>query len=72
MSEWTRVEDGLPDSDETVMIATPTGSEPVWLGYHDGEMWRAAAGYPIRVTHWMPMPEPPVLVMAEQVIGEPQ
>lgn len=59
---WTRVTDGMPDADIMVLIAIPDGddhSEPVWLGYTDGELWNTAEGMPVRVSHWREMPESP-------------
>lgn len=57
---WKAVEDEMPDSDATVLIACET-DEPVWLGYHDGETWRTADGAAMNVTHWAELPEPPVM-----------
>lgn len=57
---WIACVDGLPDSDTTVLIYSPTAkSEPVWLGYHDGEDWYTIDHQPTSVTHWQDMPEPP-------------
>jgi len=58
MHSWISVGDILPDSDMTVLINTPRSSEPVWLGFFDGECWRNIEGFPIDVTHWAEMPEP--------------
>lgn len=51
----------LPDSDETVLIAIDGESEPIWIGYHDGEQWLLADGAEIvgTVTHWARFPEGP-------------
>lgn len=56
---WKRCEDVMPDSDETVMVHHPGEDEPVWLGYHDGEVWRYVDGAQCGVTHWMELPAPP-------------
>ena len=48
-----------PDSDTTVLIFDRTASEPVWLGYLDGDTWRNTEGYPMCPTHWAPTPEGP-------------
>ncbi len=58
---WIPVTERLPDSDITVMIATPDESEPVWLGYYSGDDgWLFADGMPAEnVTHWMDLPAPP-------------
>lgn len=55
---WIDVSEKLPDSDVTVVVNTPNSSEPVWLGFHDGECWRNVEGFPITVTAWAEMPEP--------------
>lgn len=49
----------LPDSDLTVLVHHPDEDEPVGMGYHDGQTWRAADAMRVNVTHWMPIPEPP-------------
>ncbi len=56
---WIDVNDSMPDSDETVLVSIKGASEPVWLGYHDGEIWLDVGGEMIEeVTHWTPIPEP--------------
>jgi hypothetical protein len=37
---WTRTQDQLPDDEITVMINTPSLSEPVWLGYYEAVCWQ--------------------------------
>ena len=59
MSGWTSVAKGMPDDDTSVMIYAPREDEPVWIGYHDGEVWRLASGETVKVSHWQEMPEPP-------------
>ena len=60
-NHWQRVQDGPPDADITVLVALRKGSEPVWLGYFDGECWRAAEGGRLSgVTHWRDIIEGPV------------
>ena len=54
---WTAVEQSMPDSDTTVLIHAPTSSEPVWLGFHDGEHWREVSGDIVEgVRHWADLP----------------
>ena len=57
---WISVEKSLPDSDTTVLITTIDNSEPVWLGYHNGDCWRSVDGSQVSVSHWAEMPEPAV------------
>lgn len=56
---WLPVTQHLPDADRTVMIYAPEASEPVWLGYYDGEQWVAVDGMPVIPTHWCEMPKGP-------------
>jgi hypothetical protein len=67
-THWTAVADALPDSDTTVLVANPEWmSDPVGLGYHDGEVWRDQDGIAwnnvdpddAAPTHWADLPEPP-------------
>ncbi len=57
VGQWIDADRALPDSDTTVLISTPDSSEPVWLGFHDGECWRNVEGFPIAVTGWAEMPD---------------
>lgn len=59
LCRWKDVNQELPDADETVLVATIDNTEPVWLGYYDGERWLDAEGIPVNVSHWAPMPEAP-------------
>jgi len=59
---WIRVTDRLPDDDTIVLVYAPNAaSEPVWLGYLDGEDWHWANGMRVGqlVSHWAEMPEGP-------------
>jgi len=58
---WIPVDERLPDNDLLVLIAV--NDDDAWTGYHINGSWRYSDGFPIdkeRVTHWMPMPTPPV------------
>ncbi len=57
IGQWIDPDHTLPDSDMTVLICAPDSSEPVWLGFHDGECWRNVEGFPITVTGWAEMPD---------------
>jgi len=62
--DWKDVTTEMPDSDETVMTYESGADEPVWMGYWDSEdgVWRSVNGIRAgRVTHWGPLPEPPVV-----------
>ena len=65
MPSWNSAET-LPDSELTVIIHMPNATEPIWLGYHDGEQWFTVEGTAVKdldgdgpVAHWMEMPDPP-------------
>lgn len=60
-SIWRKVEAEKPDADQIVLIHCPDSCEPVWLGYWDDEngRWYGEDGMPLKVTHWMELPEPP-------------
>ncbi|MDD5176795.1 MAG: hypothetical protein PHQ05_10275 [Sterolibacterium sp.] len=60
---WIKVKDSLPDADLVVLVCTPKASEPVWLGYLDGEVWRYIDASPIerggiKVEGWSDLPLP--------------
>lgn len=60
---WTPVEESLPDADLVVLVCVPKASEPVWLGYLDGEYWRYIDGTliesdGIKVAGWSDLPAP--------------
>ena len=59
-AEWIPVSESLPDDDIVVLIACSDADGPVWLGFHEDEIWVNIEGRDIQsVTHWMPLPEPP-------------
>lgn len=69
MSEWISVKERLPEDDDTVWVfSIKSGS---WCAFHMGENRVMKKGwYRINdnnyseeikgVTHWMPLPEPPI------------
>ena len=65
--DWIYVEDGMPDSETTVLVFAPGADNPVWFGYHDGESWYAVDGMEYgndeeivaEVVAWAEMPEGP-------------
>ena len=56
---WVPVAERLPDADTAVLIHSVDASEPVWIGWTDGDYWRDTNGTPVRVTHWADMPAAP-------------
>jgi hypothetical protein len=59
---WHSAHDSLPDSELTVLVYAPSCSDPVWLGFHDGESWVAdnAVTYDEgQVVAWAEMPVGP-------------
>lgn len=58
LGSWICADTQLPDADTTVFVCTRGYSEPVWLGYHDGEVWRSVVGPVMEVFAWSDLPEP--------------
>jgi len=56
---WISVNYELPDSDITVLIAGDFDFGPVWMGFHDGEVWRSVENERLPVSHWQELPAPP-------------
>ena len=55
---WISVKDRLPDKKGDYLIYNTDGI--VWPYWYDGDGWYDTLGYLTqRVTHWMPLPEPP-------------
>ena len=48
-----------PASDTTVLLFDQAASEPVWMGFFDGGLWREVDGMPATPTHWAQLPEGP-------------
>ena len=63
MHTWIKVADFLPDADLVVLVCVSGASEPVWMGYLDGEDWRYVDAMLIevngaKVIGWSDLPEP--------------
>lgn len=56
---WIDASTELPDAETTVLVCIRGASEPVWLGYYNGDEWKDVEGMVIDVTHWAEIPEPP-------------
>lgn len=64
-TEWISVNDRLPEKGIVVIVYAPT---LVLTGYMNNEQWyqymNAGEGdMLLKVTHWMPLPEPPPTIM---------
>lgn len=68
-SKWISVKDQLPKDIEVVLVWSNTSLQPTvayyfqgdWL-YHsinNGQFWLSKEPH-IQITHWMPLPEPPI------------
>lgn len=58
--EWHRVDEVLPDSDETVLVVE-SGNPEVLAGYLDGDVWRDVEGFRLdTVLFWAVWPCGPV------------
>ncbi len=67
MSNWISVTDALPEDEKTVLIFHPeTPDEPVWLGYREDGVWYSFDAWEVPVSHWMPLPTPPVIATTPQ------
>ena len=60
MSEWTRVEFALPDQMKEVIVYDEYSGVGTAQRHFDGEWILPVSDWKYgRVTHWMPLPEPP-------------
>ena len=60
--DWISVDDRLPENDALVFFSHFTGTQ-VGLDiafYDDGQWWNNSDRLVLGVTHWMPLPKPPV------------
>lgn len=70
-SEWVSVEDGLPPYGKSVIVCRPygkgKGTVVVEQGSRDVNGWWCVYGTRVkRITHWMPLPEPPERLPAHE------
>lgn len=57
-SQWISVKDKLPEKFKPVIVCREDGK--VEQGYKDvGDWWKVYGTRTKRVTHWMPLPDPP-------------
>lgn len=57
MAEWISVKDRLPEHSNTVLCVTKNGRPFVCKYDHAWKHWAVSGS--VKVTHWMPLPEPP-------------
>lgn len=68
--KWISVEERLPEAWKPVLAFDPTGYGEIGIAFIVGSLntvvWRGVGftntAYPPNVTHWMPLPEPPMEV----------
>lgn len=62
MSEWISVKDRLPEESDDVLAYTIWDDIVVCFLEEDSDVWMHTWGYLEKefVTHWMPIPEPPI------------
>jgi len=64
MSQWISIEERVPDNEESVLVFDRKARDycNMWVGWYDPNYMRwVCEGSPyFHVTHWMPLPEPPV------------
>lgn len=59
--KWVRVEDYLPDPYQNVMIYGTGVASLYMIGYMESDgSWVTIPSAPRKITHWMPLPDPPV------------
>jgi len=61
--KWISVKEQLPEDDQTILVYNPRASL-FQLGYYlkDEDSFYSIESYfafPLHVTHWMPLPQPP-------------
>lgn len=64
MTEWTSIEDRLPEKDEYVLVCREVADD-LAIGVWDGVDWYTNhPGFTTgeAITHWMPLPYPPKVV----------
>lgn len=63
MSKWISVADRFPEDMEDVLIwdadEAKGGFCAVAVGWKTDDGWETETTYSPKVTHWMPLPEPP-------------
>jgi hypothetical protein len=59
MSEWIRVEDRLPEVGHWYVCYSMDQSEILFFDSACPVIWLQHGDWGFRVTHWMPLPEPP-------------
>ena len=60
--EWIGVEERLPERDEYVMCYSECDCVFVgYRGFHSGAWMNGGIAYCGKITHWMPLPEPPTM-----------
>ncbi len=59
MSDWTPVNEGLPDAETEVLVVVRP--DMVEAAFWDSDCWRHLSAHRLqgKVTHWMPYPNPP-------------
>jgi len=60
-SQWISVDDRLPESGAVLISHLSSFNSPVVsVAFTQGKSFYSGTSYPVqRVTHWMPLPEPP-------------
>ena len=69
MSEWISVKERLPEKEAKVLTFGVYGYSVNYRDRFSGK-WRGVNGKPQWITHWMPLPEPPVVVAENATASE--
>jgi len=65
MDKWISINDGLPKIYKDVLVCfevgpyQSSGRKRIVVGSLHGDTWGPKAAINYKVTHWMPLPEPP-------------
>ena len=61
IDSWISVNEQMP-SEETMVLVSNSKSKEVTIAYYVGECWLNERHYELNaiVTHWQPLPEPPI------------
>lgn len=65
--EWISVKDRLPECPESKpgdlgwLVFTPRHRHKINVSFQHPSWWSSDEGYSDEITHWMPLPSPPVV-----------
>lgn len=59
--EWISVEERLPEAADNPVLGYDDMSNMSFMAWYRpiSKEWEGFSGFPVKITHWMPLPEPP-------------